>query len=76
MTSFFAMGGYGAYVWAAYGFAILVMLGLLWQSLRLARKRQAELEALKETMRGRRRRAPRPLVARRETPDTPIGETS
>ncbi len=78
MTDFLAMGGYGAYVWTAFGFAIAVMVGLLWQSWWLARKRQAELDALKEVLRGRRRRPTRPLVARREdeTAEGRVGEAS
>ena len=32
MSDFFAMGGYGAYVWPAFGFAAAVLLGLLWQT--------------------------------------------
>ena len=34
MTEFFAMGGYAAYVWPAYGFAALVLIALLVQSWR------------------------------------------
>ena len=45
---FLEMGGDGAYVWAAYGFTLVVLGGLMWQSWRLARKRVAELELLKD----------------------------
>lgn len=74
MHEFFDMGGYGAYVWSAWGFAALAMIALLVQSLRLARRRTAELEELRSRMRtaGRPRRAPlRPV---RMTPSGP-GDT-
>lgn len=59
MTEFFAMGGYAAYVWTAFGVAGVVMAGLLLESLRAMRATQAELELL-EAGRPRRRdrRAP------------------
>jgi heme exporter protein D len=46
LTEFLAMGGYAAYVWPAYGFAALVLIALLVQSWRSARRRAAELEQL------------------------------
>lgn len=52
MRAFLEMGGYGLYVWSAYGFAVLAMVGLLVHSLRLARWRTAELEELRERLRG------------------------
>lgn len=48
MTEFFAMGGYAAYVWSAYGLATIVLLGLLVTSLRRLRRAEAELAALGE----------------------------
>lgn len=45
------MGGYGAYVWSAFGFAALVLVGLLVQSWRAASRREAELERLRRTVR-------------------------
>jgi heme exporter protein D len=45
-AEFFAMGGYGLYVWSSYGVAALVILGLiLWShwGLRSAEKREAQL---------------------------------
>ena len=51
MSEFFAMGGYGAYVWPAFGFAAAVLLGLLGQSWRAARSRAAELERLRRLVR-------------------------
>jgi heme exporter protein D len=54
LREFLAMGGYAAYVWAAFGFAALVLLGLLVQSWRAARRRQAELDRLRHIARPRR----------------------
>jgi heme exporter protein D len=51
MNGFFAMGGYGAFIWPAYGAAALLMAGLLilsWKSMRLR-------EALVESLRAGRR---------------------
>jgi heme exporter protein D len=47
VSQFFAMGGYAAYVWPAFGFAALVLVGLLAQSWYAARRREAEFEQLK-----------------------------
>jgi heme exporter protein D len=47
VSEFFAMGGYAAYVWPAFGFAALVLAGLLAQSWHAARRREAEFEQLK-----------------------------
>ncbi|MCB2009455.1 MAG: heme exporter protein CcmD [Geminicoccaceae bacterium] len=62
-----AMGGYGAYVWAAFGFAAVCMVGLLWQSWSASRRRAAELEDLRRELRPRaaRARRPEPLRPRR-----------
>mgnify|MGYP006424159547 CR=1 FL=1 len=46
LQDFFAMGGYAAYIWPAYGLAALVMLGLLIGSLRRLRVVQRQLRAL------------------------------
>ena len=51
MTEFFAMGGYAAYVWPAYGFAALVLIVLLVQSWRAARRRAAEFEQVRRVAR-------------------------
>jgi heme exporter protein D len=32
MSAFFAMGGYGAFVWPCYILAILLVVGLYWHS--------------------------------------------
>jgi heme exporter protein D len=69
VKDFFAMGGYAAYVWPAFGFAAAVLIGLLWQSWRAARRRELELDQLRRTVRpgaaGRQPMRPiRPQVAR------------
>jgi heme exporter protein D len=46
MSDFLAMGGYAAFVWPAYGIALLALGGLLVQSLRQYRARQRELDRL------------------------------
>ena len=51
MSDFFAMGGYGAYVWSAFGFALLVLLGLLIQSWSMARRREREFAQLRAVAR-------------------------
>ena len=56
MSEFLAMGGYAAYVWSAFGFALVVLLGLLGQSWRAAHQREAELAHLRELVRAGRAR--------------------
>jgi heme exporter protein D len=59
LTEFLAMGGYGAYVWSAFGFTMVVLAGLLWQSIRFARKQAhllARLQAERPQSRVRRRK--------------------
>lgn len=46
-----AMGGYGGYVWAAFGFTIVLMIGLLWQSWRMQQRRTDELAELRRRLR-------------------------
>lgn len=46
LASFFNMGGYGAYVWPAYGTAAVVLVGLAAASLRTLRAREASLKVL------------------------------
>ncbi len=55
MSSFFAMGGYAAYVWPAYGVAAVVLIGVWIASVRGLRARQSEIEAV-EAERPRRER--------------------
>lgn len=73
MDAFLAMGGYAAYVWSAFGLTLLVLLGMLWQSLRLSRRREAELAALRERLRGHRVRPAARLTPRRETAERGVG---
>ena len=56
MTEFLAMGGYAAYVWTAYGVAVVVLVGLTVTTLARRRSSRRDLEAL-ERLRGRGRRA-------------------
>jgi heme exporter protein D len=51
VTDFLAMGGYAAYVWSAYGFAAVVLVALLVQSWRSARRREAEFEQVRRLAR-------------------------
>jgi len=46
VATFLNMGGYAAFVWTAWGLAVLVMGGLVWSSLRSLRAREAEIAAL------------------------------
>ena len=55
MAEFFAMGGYAAYIWPAYGMAALVLLGLLVASIKGLRAREATLKALEGSRPPRRR---------------------
>ena len=73
VRDFLAMGGYGAYVWAAYGITLAVLVGLFWQSWYRARKRTAEAERLRAERRAEVRRPRRPIVAERR-PAAPPAE--
>jgi heme exporter protein D len=53
MLDYLAMGGYAAFVWPAYVLAAVVLGGLFWQSRQGYRRRQRELERLRQ---GRTRR--------------------
>ena len=48
MNEFFYMGGYGAYVWPAYGVTALVLAGLVWAVLSRAARARRRLEALEK----------------------------
>ncbi len=56
VTQFLAMGGYAAYVWTAYGAAVIVLVGLVAVTVARRRSSRRSLEAL-EQLRGRGRRA-------------------
>lgn len=59
MSDFIAMGGYGVFVWPAYGLTAIVMLGFLavtWQGLRGRRRELERLEAARPDRRGRAQR--------------------
>ena len=45
MNEFFAMGGYAAYVWPAYGLAAVILVGVWIASVRSLKARQSEIEA-------------------------------
>lgn len=64
MASFWAMGGYGGYVWTAFAFTILVLGGLLWQSRRFARKQAALLAGFRSAGGASPVTARRPVVRR------------
>lgn len=57
IESFFAMGGYGAYVWPAYGLTAAVMIAFLVTTLRSLRSRRKSLDTLQANA-GQRRRRP------------------
>lgn len=56
MAEFFAMGGYAAYVWPAYGSALLVLIGLVIATLARWHSSRHSLKRL-EQLRGRRPRS-------------------
>ena len=73
MAEFFAMGGYAAYVWSAFGFTILVLAGLWLLSWRKMRRKEAEVEALRTRLRAQ-RPARQPDVIRARRDGTPGAE--
>ncbi len=48
MSSFFAMGGYAAFIWPAYGVSLLGLVAMIWQSWAAWRAAQKRLAALEE----------------------------
>jgi len=52
------MGGYAAFVWPAYGIALVVLVGVVVASRHSLRRNEAELARLQEGRRERRARAP------------------
>jgi len=80
VNEFLAMGGYGAYVWTAYGVTALFLLLLFVWSWFGARAREAELEQIRKLSRAE-RRAPSSGTLRDDEPTTgrpaaASGETS
>lgn len=80
MSEFLAMGGYGAYVWTAYGVTALFLLLLFVWSWFGARARETELEQIRKLSRAE-RRAPSSATLHdaepaTERPATASGETS
>jgi heme exporter protein D len=51
---YLAMGGYAAFVWPAYGVALVVLGGLAWQSWRRYRASSHTLKQLQRELRTRR----------------------
>ena len=56
LATFLAMGGYGAYVWPAYGLTALAFAGMLGWTVVTLRARRREEQALSATGRARRGR--------------------
>jgi heme exporter protein D len=54
VSGFFEMGGYAAFVWPAYGLTAVVMVGVLWATLRRLRRTEQALKQYQGT--GARRR--------------------
>jgi len=54
LVSFLDMGGYGGYVWPAFGAAAVVLVGLLLATVRSLRAKEAALAALRRKTCGRR----------------------
>lgn len=53
VQEFFAMGGYAAYVWSAWGLTLAVLTGLALASLRTMRRRERELASLEALREGK-----------------------
>jgi len=54
MSEFLAMGGYGGFVWSAYGLAVFVMAGLAVSSWRRQRRLSRDAAQLRAARRQRR----------------------
>ncbi len=52
VEAYLGMEGYGSFIWAAYLLATLILVGLLAQSRRVLRKREALLLRLRSMRRG------------------------
>ena len=46
---FFAMGGYGAFIWPAYAAALIIILGLAWLSLSRLRRAEKQWKQISST---------------------------
>jgi heme exporter protein D len=46
--NFLAMGGYGAFIWPAYGVSVLALIGIAWQSWAAWRAAKKKLDALEQ----------------------------
>jgi heme exporter protein D len=57
IETFFAMGGYGLYVWPAYGLTAAIMIAFLISTLRSLRSRKRVLQTLEADAPQRHRRA-------------------
>ncbi len=57
ISEFILMGGYGGFVWSAYGAAALILIGLLVMSRKDLRARQAEVATLEAASPRRRHQA-------------------
>ncbi len=49
MAAFFSMGGYGGYVWSAWGISLAILGLLIWQSYR--KRKQLEQSLVKQIAR-------------------------
>lgn len=58
ISDFLAMGGHAGFIWPAWTVAVVVLTGLIVQSLRTLRAREAELAVLEAARPPRRRRDP------------------
>lgn len=56
MEEFFHMGGYAFFVWSCYGAALIVIAGLIWQSVADYRAQARLVETLEKAAGGRVRR--------------------
>jgi len=52
------MGGYGLFVWPAYAITAVVLVGILWASLRDGRRQRGLMDVLNAERRARRRMEP------------------
>ncbi len=57
MSGWFHMGGYGAFVWPAFGLTFVVMAAMVIATLASLRARRRELDRLEASLTGRPRRS-------------------